>query len=236
MNATRERRFVAEAVGTAMLLAAVVGSGIMADRLSGGNEAIALLANTLATGAALVALILTFGPISGAHFNPAVTVANASQGGLPWGDVPGYVAAQALGAVIGVWVAHAMFGERLFMLSLHARSGPAQLLSEFVATFGLLSVIWGCSRRRAAAVPFAVAAYITAAYWFTASTSFANPAVTFARALSDTFAGIRPIDVPGFIVAQCAGATVATLLFRWLAPAISDAEQPVVQRSTGSRR
>jgi len=208
MNATRERRFVAEAVGTAMLLAAVVGSGIMADRLSGGNEAIALLANTLATGAALVALILTFGPISGAHFNPAVTVADASQGGLAWRDVPGYVAAQALGAVVGVWLAHAMFGERLFMVSLHARSGSAQLLSEFVATFGLLSVIWGCSRRRAAAVPFAVAAYITAAYWFTASTSFANPAVTFARALSDTFAGIRPIDVPGFIAAQCAGATV----------------------------
>ena len=237
MSATRERRFVAEAVGTAMLLAAVVGSGIMADRLSGGNEAIALLANTLATGAALVALILTFGPISGAHFNPAVTVADASQGGLPWGDVPGYVAAQALGAVVGVWVAHAMFGERLFMFSLHARSGPAQLLSEFVATFGLLSVIWGCSRRRPAVVPFAVAAYITAAYWFTASTSFANPAVTVARALSDTFAGIRPIDVPGFIVAQFAGAAVATMLFRWLVPALPDtAEQVVVSRSTGARR
>ena len=237
MSASLNRRLVAEGVGTAMLLAAVVGSGIMAERLSGGNQALALLANTVATGAALVALILTFGPISGAHFNPAVTVADASQGGLAWRDVPGYVGAQIVGAVVGVWSAHAMFQERILMVSLHARSGAAQLFSEFVATFGLLSVIWGCSRRRPAAVPFAVAAYITAAYWFTASTSFANPAVTFARALSDTFAGIRPVDVPGFIVAQFAGAMVATLLFRWLVPALPDtAEQVVVPRSNDARR
>jgi glycerol uptake facilitator-like aquaporin len=215
LNARLNRRIVAEATGTAMLLAAVVGSGIMADRLSGGHQAIALLANTIATGAALVALILTFGPISGAHFNPAVTIADASQGGLAWREVPGYVIAQCCGAVLGVWMAHAMFEQRLFMLSLHERSGPAQMFSEFVATFGLLAVIWGCSRR-AATVPFAVGAYITAAYWFTASTSFANPAVTFARALSDTFAGIRPLDVPGFVVAQFVGAMAATVLFRWL--------------------
>jgi glycerol uptake facilitator-like aquaporin len=237
MSPTLKRRLVAEAIGTAMLLAAVVGSGIMAERLSGGSQALALLANTVATGAALVALILTFGPISGAHFNPAVTVADASQGGLPWGEVPGYIGAQLSGAVVGVWSAHAMFQERVFMLSLHPRSGPAQLLSEFVATFGLLSVIWGCSRRRTAAVPFAVAAYITSAYWFTASTSFANPAVTFARALSDTFAGIRPLDVPGFIVAQLAGATVATVLFRWLVPAVPDTtEQVAAPRSSGLGR
>ena len=216
------RKLASEALGTALLLAAVVGSGIMAERLSGGNQAVALLANAIATGAALVALILTFGPVSGAHFNPAVTVADASQGGLAWREVPGYIGAQVAGAVVGVWSAHAMFQERVFMVSLHARSGPGQLFSEFVATFGLLSLIWGCSRRRPASVPFAVAAYITAAYWFTASTSFANPAVTFARALSDTFAGIRPIDVPGFIAAQFAGATVATLLFRWLVPALPE--------------
>jgi glycerol uptake facilitator-like aquaporin len=215
-----------------MLLAAVVGSGIMADRLSGGNGAVALLANTVATAAALVALILTFGPISGAHFNPAVSVADASQGGLEWRAVPAYVAAQILGAVVGVWIAHVMFGERVLMLSQHARSGPAQIFSEFVATFGLLSVIWGCSRRRSDAVPFAVAAYIAAAYWFTASTSFANPAVTLARALTDTFAGIRPADVPGFILAQLAGAAAATFLFRWLVPALpQSAERVVLPRS-----
>jgi glycerol uptake facilitator-like aquaporin len=167
MTADLPRRLTAEAIGTAMLLAAVVGSGIMAERLSDGNVAIALLANTIATATALVALILTFGPVSGAHFNPAVSIADASQGGLRWRDVPAYVVAQASGAVVGVWIAHAMFGERLFMLSLHVRSGRAQMVSEFVATFGLLSVIWGCARRRSAAVPFAVAAYITSAYWFT---------------------------------------------------------------------
>ncbi len=220
MNASVSRRIVAEAVGTAMLLAAIVGSGIMAEQQSGGNHAIALLANTIATGAALVALILTFGSISGAHFNPVVTCVEASQGELAWRDVPGYLAAQVCGAVLGVWIAHAMFEQSVFMLSRHERSGPAQVFSEFVATFGLVAVMWGCSRRRAAAVPFAVAAYITAAYWFTASTSFANPAVTAARALSDTFAGIRPIDVPGFVLAQAAGALAATLLLRWLVPAL----------------
>ena len=228
MNASLNRRIVAEGTGTALLLAAVVGSGIMAEQLSGGNQAVALLANTIATGAVLVALILTFGPVSGAHFNPAVTVADASQGGLPWRDAPAYVIAQCGGAVLGVWMAHAMFEQRLFMLSRHARSGPAQIFSEFVATFGLVAVIWGCSRRRSSAVPFAVAAYITSAYWFTASTSFANPAVTVARALSDTFAGIRPIDVPGFVLAQFVGATVATLLFRWLVPALPETASDIV--------
>ena len=232
MRADGLRRPIAEGMGTALLLAAIVGSGIMGERLAGGNIAIALLANTIATGAALVALILTFGPISGAHFNPAVTVADAAQGGIAWGEVPGYVVAQFAGAVLGVWTAHAMFQERVFQLSVRPRSGPAQMFSEFVATFGLLAVIWGCSRRRAAAVPFAVAAYITAAYWFTASTSFANPAVTVARALSDTFAGIRPADVPGFVVAQFLGAMAATLLFRWLVPALPDtADRVVVERS-----
>jgi len=201
-----------------MLLAAVVGSGIMGERLAGGNVAIALLANTVATGAALVALIVTFGPISGAHFNPAVTVADASQGGLAWSAVPVYVVAQVVGAFAGVAIAHVMFGEPLFTASRHARDGLPQLVSEFVATFGLLAVIWGCVRSRADMVPFAVAAYITAAYWFTASTSFANPAVTMARAATDTFAGIRPADAPGFIIAQLAGGGAATALFRWLVP------------------
>ena len=201
-----------------MLLAAVVGSGIMGERLAGGNVAVALLANTVATGAALVALILTFGPISGAHFNPAVTVADASQGGLAWSAVPVYVVAQVVGAFAGVAIAHVMFGEPLFTASRHARDGLPQLVSEFVATFGLLAVIWGCVRSRADVVPFAVAAYITAAYWFTASTSFANPAVTMARAATDTFTGIRPADAPGFIIAQLAGGGAATALFRWLLP------------------
>ena len=216
---TLGRRAAAEAVGTAMLLAAVVGSGIMGDRLSGGNVALALLANALATGAALVALIVTFGPISGAHFNPAVTIADATQGGLPWRDAGPYVACQVIGAVAGVAIAHLMFGEAVFSVSRHVRYGAAQLLSEFVATFGLVVVILGCSRfRSGTAVAFAVGAYITAAYWFTASTSFANPAVTLARSLTDTFAGIRPTDVPGFVVVQFVGAWVATAFFRWLAP------------------
>jgi glycerol uptake facilitator-like aquaporin len=218
MTVDPSRRLVAEAVGTAMLLAAVVGSGIMGERLAGGNVAVALLANTLATGAALVALILTFASISGAHFNPVVTLADASQGGLAWRYVPGYVGAQVFGAVGGVWTAHAMFGEPILMLSTHARHGLPQMFSEFVATFGLLAVIWGCSRRRSQGVPFGVAAYITSAYWFTASTSFANPAVTLARALTDTFSGIDPVDVPAFVVAQLLGAAVATLLFQWLTP------------------
>jgi len=213
-----QRRLAAESVGTAILLAAVVGSGIMGERLAAGNVAIALLANTIATGSTLVALILTFGPISGGHFNPAVTIADASQHGLPWRDVPLYIAAQLAGAVAGVFAAHLMFGEELFQLSQHVRQGGAQLFSEFVATFGLLAMIWGCSRQRSESVPMAVGLYITGAYWFTASTSFANPAVTTARALTNTFAGIRPIDAPGFIAAQLAGALVATLLFRWLVP------------------
>ena len=180
----------------------------------------ALLANTLATGAMLVTLILIFGPVSGGHFNPAVSLANAWQGGLPWREVPGYVSAQLVGGFAGVAVAHLMFGEAIFSASRHARAGGAQLFSEFVATFGLLSVIWGCERGRPSAVPFAVGAYITGAYWFTASTSFANPAVTLARSASDTFAGIRPLDVPGFIVAELAGAAAATVLFRWLVPLV----------------
>jgi glycerol uptake facilitator-like aquaporin len=228
------RRAVAEALGTAFLLAAVVGSGIMGERLSGGNVAIALLANTIATGAALVALILTFGPISGAHFNPAITLADASQGGLAWRETPVYIAAQLCGAFAGVATAHLMFGEPVFFASRHVRAGGAQLFSEFVATFGLLSIVWGCARLRSSAVPFAVGAYITAAYWFTASTSFANPAVTLARAASDTFAGIRPADVPGFLLAQFAGAGAATVLFHWLVPALAnDAARVVVEHDRG---
>jgi glycerol uptake facilitator-like aquaporin len=212
------RAFVAELVGTALLLAAVVGSGIMGERLAGGNVVVALLANTLATGAALVALILTFGAISGAHFNPVVSFADASQGGLTWTQATAYSVAQCLGAVAGVAAADYMFGEPVFAWSRHVRAGLPQAFSEGVATFGLLAVIWGCSRRRAAAVPFAVGAYITAAYWFTASTSFANPAVTIARSMTDTFAGIRPADVPPFIAAQVVGGALATALFGWLVP------------------
>jgi len=220
---TAGRAMAAEALGTALLLTAVVGSGIMGDRLSGGNVGIALLANSLATGGALVALILTFGPISGSHLNPVVTLAAAAQGKLPWSRVFGYVAAQAIGAVIGVMAAHVMFSEPLLMASTHDRSGAAQLVSEFVATFGLLAVIAGTVRSRAEAVPYAVAAYITAAYWFTSSTSFANPAVTLARSLTNTFAGIRPVDAPGFIAAQLAGAAAATWLFGWLSPSDTSA-------------
>jgi glycerol uptake facilitator-like aquaporin len=189
------------------------------------------LANTIATGAALAALILTFGPVSGAHFNPVVTVADATQGGIGWRDVPVYVGAQIVGGSLGTVTAHAMFNEPLFALSTHERAGNAQMLSECVATFGLLAVVWGCSRRRAAVVPFAVAAYITAAYWFTASTSFANPAVTIARAFTNTFSGIRPNDVPGFVVAQILGGGAATLVFRWLVPPLpATAERVVVPR------
>lgn len=228
MRPTLPRRVASEAIGSALLLATVVGSGIMGERLAGGNVAVALLANTLATGAGLAALILTFGPISGAHFNPAVTVADASQGGLPWREAPVYVVAQILGAFLGVGVANTMFEAPIFFVSQRARTGPGQWLSEAVATFGLLAVIWGCSRRRSASVPFAVGAYITAAYWFTASTSFANPAVTLARAATDTFAGIRPADVPGFIAAQIVGAAAATLLFRWLVPSLPQRAGDVV--------
>jgi glycerol uptake facilitator-like aquaporin len=229
------RRVTAEAVGTCFLLAAVVGSGIMGERLAGGNVGVALLANTIATGAALAALILTFGPISGAHFNPAVTLADASQGGLPWREVPLYIGAQLTGALIGVACANVMFELPVFFASAHERAGLAQLFSEFVATFGLLVVIWGCSEpRRESIAPFAVAAYIVAAYWFTASTSFANPAVTLARSMSDTFAGVRPIDVPGFVIAQLAGACAATLLFRWLVPTLPKEAEAVVMAHDGN--
>ncbi|MBV8053019.1 MAG: aquaporin family protein [Acidobacteriaceae bacterium] len=220
MRFSLRARMAAEFLGTAFLVAAVVGSGIMGERLSGGNVAIALLANTISTGTGLVALILTFGPISGAHFNPAVTLADASQKGIPWREAPAYIAAQVLGAFAGVACAHFMFGLPLFAASRHSRSGLAQIFSEFVATFGLMSVIWGCSRLRSSVVPFGVGAYITAAYWFTASTSFANPAVALARAATDTFAGIRPLDVPGFIAAQFSGAAAATILFRWMIPTL----------------
>jgi glycerol uptake facilitator-like aquaporin len=216
------RRVTAEAIGTALLLAAVVGSGITGERLSSGNLAIALLANAVATGAALLALILTFGPISGAHFNPVVSLADASQGGLAWRDVPLYLIAQTCGAFAGVATAHLMFDLPLFTASHRVRSGAAQVFSEFIATFGLLAVIWGCVRFRSQAVPFAVAAYITAAYWFTSSTSFANPAVTLARSMSDTFVGIRLADTPAFIIAQFGGAAFATILFRWLAPPLPE--------------
>jgi glycerol uptake facilitator-like aquaporin len=215
---SRARSLVAEGLGTALLLAAVVGSGIMGERLSGGNTAVALLANTAATGAALVALILTFGPISGAHFNPVVTLSEAWRGDFQWSEVAGYVSVQVGCAFLGVAVAHLMFEEPIYSLSRHVRQGPGQLLSEFVATFGLLTVIGSCAKHRASAVPFAVGAYIAAAYWFTASTSFANPAVTLARAVSDTFVGIRPADAPGFIGAQILGAAAATLAVRWLVP------------------
>ena len=229
MNYPLPKRVVAETVGTAMLLAAVVGSGIMGERLAAGNIAIALLANTVATGAALLALILAFGPISGAHFNPAVTLADAWQGGISWREVPPYILGQLTGAFAGVAAAHLMFGLPLFFSSQHTRAGGPQVFSEFVATFGLLAIIWGCVRFRSSAVPFAVAAYITAAYWFTASTSFANPVVTLARSASDTFAGIRPIDAPAFIVAQLAGAFVATALFGWLVPSLpKDAPSVIV--------
>jgi glycerol uptake facilitator-like aquaporin len=218
MTSTLLRRTVCEFLGTGFLVAAVVGSGIMGEKLAAGNVAIALLANTIVTGAALVALILTFGPISGAHFNPAVTFVDAIENGVSWKDAACYVPAQCLGGIAGAIAAHVMFQLPVISVSHHARAGSAQLFSEFIATFGLLSVIWGCSRVRSEMVAFAVGAYITAAYWFTASTSFANPAVTIARCLSDTFAGIRPGDVPWFIVSQFLGAIAATILFRWLVP------------------
>lgn len=212
------KRSIAEAIGTAFLLAAVVGSGIMAERLSGGNQAIALLANTIATGAVLVCLIAALAPISGAHLNPAVSLADALQGGLPWRELPAYWLAQVAGALAGVALANAMFGLPFFFVSHRVRSGSPLWLGEFVATFGLLLVIWGCVRAQSRLIAFAVAAYIVSAYWFTSSTSFANPAVTIARSLSDTFAGIRPVDAPAFIAAQLAGAISATLVASWLAP------------------
>jgi glycerol uptake facilitator-like aquaporin len=206
------RRLAAEALGTAFLLAAVVGSGIMAQRLSAGNDALALLGNTLPTGAILAVLILIFGPVSGAHMNPAVSVAFALRRNLPWRDAAAYIAAQIIGGVIGVWVAHLMFELPVWQISLHAREGTGQALAECVATFGLLLTILGCDAKAPAAVPFAVGLYITSAYWFTASTSFANPAVTVARALSDTFAGIAPAGVVAFIAAQIAGMLAAVAI------------------------
>jgi glycerol uptake facilitator-like aquaporin len=200
------------------LVAAVIGSGIMGERLAGGNIGLALLANTAATGAALVALILALGPLSGAHFNPVVTLAESLGGDFPRRDVAAYIGAQVSGGLLGTAVAHLMFESPIFSLSRRIRAGPAQFFSEIVATFGLLLIIGTCARRRPNAIPFAVAAYITAAYWFTASTSFANPAVTLARAVSDSFAGIRPLDVPAFIGAQCLGGAVAVAVVRWLLP------------------
>jgi glycerol uptake facilitator-like aquaporin len=219
MKPSLSRRLVAEFVGTAFLVATVIGSGIMAERLSNGNIALALLANTIATGAVLVALIFAFGGVS-AHFNPVVSFVDALERGIYWREVPYYILIQVVGGIAGAIIAHLMFGLTVVSLSRHVRSGPSQVFSEFVATFGLVSVIWGCSRLQSSAVPFAVGAYITAAYWFTSSTSFANPAVTIARSLSDTFAGIRPLDVPLFVAAQFLGAFAATLLFRWLVPTV----------------
>jgi glycerol uptake facilitator-like aquaporin len=216
------RRVAAEFFGSLFLLAAVVGSGIMGERLAGGNVAITLLANSMATGTALIAILLAFGPISGAHLNPAVTLADAWGGGVAWRDTPAYLAAQTAGAFAGVAVAHLMFGLSVFAISTHTRNGGGQIFSEFIATFGLLAVIWGCARSRPAAIPFAVGAYITAAYWFIGSTSFANPAVTLARSVTNTFAGIRPVDTGAFVAAQLAGAFAATLLFRWLAPGAAE--------------
>lgn len=212
------RRLASEALGTALLLSAVVGSGIMGERLAGGNVAVALLANSIATGTALVALILCFGPISGAHFNAVVTLSLSARREFAWKDVVPYIVAQILGGVLGVWATHYMFGLPILMTSTHVRSGGPQWVAEAIATFGLLGVIFGVSRARPSAVPVAVGGYITAAYWFTSSTSFANPVVTIARALTNTFSGIRPADVAGFIAAQGVGAVIATALFGWLIP------------------
>ena len=210
------RRLAVEALGTALLLAIVIGSGVMGERLAGGNVAIVLLGNTLSTGAGLVVLITIFGPLSGAHFNPAVSLMFALRREIAWRTAAAYAAAQLAGAVIGVWVAHAMFGEALFQVSTKLRDGPAQAFSEGVATFGLIAAILGSIRFRPDATPTIVGLYITSAYWFTASTSFANPVVTIARALSNTFAGIAPSSAPAFIAAQLVGAVVATFVFGWL--------------------
>ena len=234
---THIRAVVAELIGTAFLLTAVVGSGIMGERLAGGNVAVALLANSLATGAALVALILTFGPLSGAHLNPVVSLAQAAQGGISWATAGAYAAAQVAGALVGVGTADVMFGEPVFAWSRHVRSGLPQVFSEGVATFGLLVVVVGCARQKGSTAAFAVGAYIAGAYWFTSSTSFANPAVTLARSLTDTFAGIRPVDVPMFVGAQFAGAAVATTMLRWLMPERQTVADAVIGRDlNGSPR
>jgi glycerol uptake facilitator-like aquaporin len=235
MNFSMRARTLAEFLGTAFLLSAVVGSGIMGEQLADGNIAIALLANTLATGAMLTVLILTLGPVSGAHFNPVVTLNMAWAGNLPWREVPAYITAQFAGAFAGVASAHLMFGMPLFFASTRARHGASQLWSEAVATFGLLFVIWGCSRFRSSATAYVVGAYIAAAYWFTASTSFANPAVTLARSASNTFAGIRPKDVWPFVAVQLFGGFAATTLFAWLIAETRPVEPPGFERTiTGS--
>ena len=216
MNQRLSKRLAAEAVGTAMLLATVVSSGIMGERLAAGNLVLTLLANSIATGAVLCSLILIFIPISGAHFNPAVTLASAFRKEVAWADVPYYLGAQFLGAFTGVAIAHVMFSQALFSTSIRVRQGAAQVFAEFIATFGLLAVVLGCARFRPSVVAFAVGAYITGASWFAASTSFANPAVTLARGFTDTFAGIRPVDTPAFILAQLGGAAVATVFLKWL--------------------
>ena len=210
------KRVAVEFIGTALLLTAIVGSGIMGDRLSSGNVAVALLANSIATGAALVALIFAFGGISGAHFNPVVTLSNATRNAFAWREAPAYIAAQVTGAFCGVALANGMFGLPLAFASQHVRTGWEMWIAEAVATFGLLAVIAGCVRFRPAGTPFAIGGYVTAAYWFVPSTSFANPAVTLARSITDTFSGIRPVDVPAFLAAQLAGAALATIFFRWI--------------------
>lgn len=232
MRSPLARRAVAEGLGTALLLAAVVGSGIMGDRLAGGNTAIALLANSIATGAALSVLILTFGPLSGAHFNPCVTLAFAGRGEFPWSEVPIYIAFQMMGAFFGTGLADAMFGLPWFAASTHVRGGGPALLSEVVATFGLLAVIWSCARHHPKQAPFAVGAYIASAYWFTASTSFANPAVTVARAWTESFAGIHSASVVPFVFAQLLGATLGTMAMAWLMPTPS-ASHHVLQQARG---
>ena len=244
MTKNFERRLVGEGLGTALLLAAVVGSGIMAERLSGGNAALALLGNTLPTGAILAVLILIFAPLSGAHFNPAVSIAFALRRALPWSEAAAYAAAQIIGGAIGVWAAHLMFELPVWQVSQHLRSGPGQWLGEFIATFGLLLTIIGCATRASAALPYAVGLYITSAYWFTASTSFANPAVTIARSISDTFAGIDPSAAPAFIAAQIVGMSAAVGLAHWLWPSapaavfektIVGADQAGVTKRSGVR-
>lgn len=234
MTSSDARALAGEALGTALLLAVVVGSGIMAEDLSGGNVALALLCNALATGAGLVALILVFGPISGAHFNPVVSAVEAARGRLPVMHAAARIVAQVAGAALGVIVAHAMFERALWTLSTHERSGLGQLVGEAVATFGLIGVVAIVPRHRPEATPYAVGAYITSAYWFTSSTSFANPAVTLARALTDTFAGIRPVDVPAFVAAQVVGAALGAVVFGWLDPSVRPREASVAPVADGT--
>lgn len=227
MISDHRRELLAEALGTAFLLGAVVGSGIMAETLAGGNQALALLCNTIPTGAILVVIILVFGPISGAHFNPAVTVALAARRDFPWVRVAPYVAAQLIGGIVGAWAAHVMFDLPVLQMSVTLRSGVGQWFAEAVATFGLILTIVGCVARTPSAVPYAVGLYITSAYWFTASTSFANPAVTVARAFTDTFSGIAPAHAPAFIVAQFAGVAISLVVLRSLFPTESGSSRRI---------